>query len=190
VDVGGETLLGLALPNLAPSGDQLRDSGMNRVSVSINLFREASFNSSIGFYLADGLTGAVVDGRTGTFVSGTPFDEQGNQSPDYISHAKQHAVWKGTVGNGAQTTITQSFDVHASLNLDSTVLLPFMEVNASSGPHTFIAGSSGNSDRISHITLLGNNVFGFEDQLKGGDFDYDDMVAEISSVTMSPVDPI
>ena len=196
VDVGGETLLGLALPSLAPSGDQRRDSGTNRVSVSINLFREASFNSTVGFYLADGVTGAVVDGSTGTFVSGTPFDEQGNQSPDYITQAKKHAVWKGTVGNGAQTTITQSFDVHASLNLDSKVLLPFMEVetsskvNANNSTQTFIAGSSGNSDRISHITLLGNNVFGFEDQLQGGDFDYDDMVAEIGSINISPVDPI
>jgi hypothetical protein len=184
VDVGGETLLGLALPNLAPSGDQLRDSGMHRVAVTIDLFREASFNSRIGFYLADQLTGAVVDGRTGTFVSGTPFDEQGNQSPDYITHVKQHAVWSGSVGNGGKTTITQSFDVHASLNLDGKVLLPFMEVNTGNSLHTFIAGSSGNSDLISHITMLGNNVFGFEDQLRGGDFDYDDIVAVIRSVNL------
>jgi hypothetical protein len=86
------------------------------------------------------------------------------------------------VGNGGKTTITQSFDVHASLNLDGMVLLPFMEVNTLNGHHTFMAGSSSNSDRISHITLLGNNVFGFEDQLQGGDFDYDDMVAIIRSV--------
>jgi hypothetical protein len=32
--------------------------------------------------------------------------------------------------------------------------------------------------------MLGNNVFGFEYQLRGGDFDYDDMVAVIRSVNI------
>jgi len=180
VEMGGESMLGLALPGLAPSStDPTR-----KVSVSIDLFREASFENTIGFYLADVLTGAVVDRRTGAFISGTPFDDQGNPSADYLSNAAANGVWKGTVGNGGTTTITQSFDLHASLNLDGIVLLPFMEVNAGNERHTFIAGSSGNSDRISHITMLGNNVFGFEDQLHGGDFDYDDMVAVIRSVNM------
>jgi hypothetical protein len=180
--VGGETRLGLALPNLAPSGDQLLDSGMHRVSVTIDLFREASFSSRIGFYLADQITGAVVDGQTGTFVSSTPFDEQGNPSPDYISQAMQHAVWSGTVGNASNATIVQSFDVHASLNLNAMILLPFMEVETDSNMQTFISGTFGNADRTSHITLLENNVFGFEDQHLGGDFDYDDMVAVIRAV--------
>lgn len=178
VEVGGESMLGLALPSLAPSStDPTR-----KVSVSIDLFREASFENTIGFYLADALTGAVVDSRTGAFISGTPFDDQGNPSADYLITAAASSVWKGTVGNGGTTTITQSFDLHASLNLDGIVLLPFMEVNAGNERHTFMAGSSGNSDRISHITMLGNNVFGFEDQKHGGDFDYDDMVAVIRSV--------
>ena len=180
VEVGGESMLGLALPSLAPSStDPTR-----KVSVSIDLFREASFENTIGFYLADALTGAVVDSRTGAFISGTPFDDQGNPSADYLITAAASGVWKGTVGNGGTTTITQSFDLHASLNLDGMVLLPFMEVDTGNERHTFMAGSSGNSDRISHITMLGNNVFGFEDQLHGGDFDHDDMVAVIRSVNM------
>lgn len=180
VEVGGETMLGLALPSLAPSStDPIR-----KVSVSIDLFREASFESTIGLYLADAVTGAVVDGRTGAFISGTPFDDQGNPSADYLITAAASGVWKGTVSNGGTTSITQSFDLHASLNLDGMVLLPFMEVNTGTERHTFMAGSSGNSDRISHITMLGNNVIGFEDQLRGGDFDYDDMVAVIRSVNM------
>jgi hypothetical protein len=88
------------------------------------------------------------------------------------------------VSNGRTTTVTQTFDLHASLDLDNLVLLPFIEVNSPSGRHTFIAGSSGNPDRISHITMLGNNVFGFEDQPGGGDFDHDDIVAVIRSVNM------
>ena len=180
VEVSGETMLGLALPSLTPSStDPTR-----KVSVSIELFREAAFDSTIGFYLADALTGAVVDRRTGAFITGTPFDDQGNPSADYLSNAAANDVWMGTVGNGGTTTITQSFDLHASLNLDGMVLLPFMEVNAGNERHTLIAGSSGNSDRISHITMLGNNVIGFEDQGRGGDFDYDDMVAVIRSVNM------
>jgi hypothetical protein len=181
VEVGGESMLGLALPSLSPSSKDLN----RKVSVSIDLFREAAFNNTIGFYLADAITGAVVDARTGAFISGTPFDDQGNPSANYASTAYANSVWKGTVRNGGTTTITQSFDVHASLNLDGMALLPFMEVDTGKQRHTFVAGSSGNSDRISHITMLSNNVFGFEDQLSGGDFDFDDMVAVIRSVNMN-----
>jgi hypothetical protein len=180
VEVGGESLIGLALPSIAPNSTGLA----RKVSVSIDLFREAAFNSTIGFYLADSITGAVLDGRTGSFISGTPFDDQRNPSADYASTAAANGVWKGSVSNGRTTTVTQTFDLHASLDLDNLVLLPFIEVNSPGGRHTFIAGSSGNRDRISHITMLGNNVFGFEDQLRGGDFDYDDMVAVIRSVNM------
>jgi hypothetical protein len=180
VEVGGESMLGLALPSIAPSST----GPARKVSVSIDLFREAAFNSTIGFYLADSITGAVLDGRTGSFISGTPFDAQRNPSADYASTAAANGVWKGSVGNGRTTTVTQTFDLHASLDLDNLVLLPFIEVNSPGGRHTFIAGSSGNRDRTSHITMLGNNVFGFEDQLRGGDFDYDDMVAVIRSVNM------
>jgi hypothetical protein len=180
VEVGGESMIGLALPSIAPSST----GPARKVSVSIDLFREAAFDSTIGFYLADSITGAVLDGRTGSFISGTPFDDQRNPSADYASTAAANGVWKGSVGNGRTTTVTQTFDLHASLDLDNLVLLPFIEVNSSGGRHTFIAGSSGNRDRISHITMLGNNVFGFEDQQRGGDFDYDDMVAVIRTVNM------
>ena len=180
VEVGGESLIGLALPSIAPNSTGLA----RKVSVSIDLFREAAFNSTIGFYLADSITGAVLDGRTGSFISGTPFDDQRNPSADYASTAAANGVWKGSVSNGRTTTVTQTFDLHASLDLDNLVLLPFIEVNSPGGRNIFIAGSSGNRDRISHITMLGNNVFGFEDQLRGGDFDYDDMVAVIRSVNM------
>ena len=181
LEVGGESMLGLALPSLSPSSDDLT----RKVSVSIDLFREAAFNSTIGFYLADAITGAVVHASTGTFITGTPFDDQGNLSANYASTASANSIWKGTVGDGGTTTISQVFDVHASLNLDGMALLPFMEVDTGDKRHTFIAGSSGNSDRISHITMLSNNVFGFEDQLSGGDFDFDDMVAVIRSVNMN-----
>jgi hypothetical protein len=180
VEVGGESMLGLALPSMAPSST----GPARKVSVSIDLFREASFNSTIGFYLADSVTGAVVDGRTGSFITGSPFDDQRNPSSDYLMKAAANSVWNGSVGNGRTTTVTQTFDVHASLDLDNLVLLPFIDVNAPGGRNTFIAGSSGNRDRISHVTLLSKNVFGFEDQLRGGDFDYDDMVAVIRSVNI------
>ena len=180
VEVGGESLIGLALPSIAPNSTGLA----RKVSVSIDLFREAAFNSTIGFYLADSITGAVLDGRTGSFISSNPFDDQRNPSADYARTAAANGVWKGSVSNGRTTTVTQTFDLHASLDLDNLVLLPFIEVNSPGGCNIFITGSSGNRDRISHITMLGNNVFGFEDQLRGGDFDYDDMVAVIRSVNM------
>jgi hypothetical protein len=42
--------------------------------------------------------------------------------------------------------------------------------------NTFFAFGGANTDRISHFRSLGNNLFGFEDTLGGGDNDGDDLV--------------
>jgi hypothetical protein len=41
---------------------------------------------------------------------------------------------------------------------------------------TYTAFAGANADKIEHIRLLGNNIFGFEDTFGGGDRDYNDLV--------------
>ncbi|MBU6230970.1 MAG: DUF4114 domain-containing protein, partial [Cyanobacteria bacterium REEB459] len=38
---------------------------------------------------------------------------------------------------------------------------------------------SANPDKLDHIRLLGNNVFGFEDLGGGGDRDFNDMLVKV-----------
>lgn len=40
-----------------------------------------------------------------------------------------------------------------------------------------------NSDKVDHTRLLGNNVFGFEDKVGGGDKDFNDTIIKIDFST-------
>ena len=58
---------------------------------------------------------------------------------------------------------------------DYSLLAPY----ATSNDQTFFAFEAANSDGISHIKTLGNNIFGLEDLYGGGDLDYDDIVVRL-----------
>jgi hypothetical protein len=56
---------------------------------------------------------------------------------------------------------------------------------AGSTLNVFSSYAGANSDGINHIVRLGNGtteVFGFEDQLGGGDRDFNDLIVTISKV--------
>jgi hypothetical protein len=44
----------------------------------------------------------------------------------------------------------------------------------------YFAYIGANADKVDHIRLLGNNVFGFEDLAGGGDKDYNDVVLKVN----------
>jgi len=54
----------------------------------------------------------------------------------------------------------------------SGYLAPYAKVQS----NTFFAFAKANSDGISHFRVLGNNLFGLEDQVGGGDRDFDDHI--------------
>ena len=55
---------------------------------------------------------------------------------------------------------------------DSGTFAPFAQVNG----NIYFAFSEANTDGLSHFRSLGTNLFGLEDQLGGGDLDYDDHI--------------
>jgi Domain of unknown function (DUF4114) len=54
----------------------------------------------------------------------------------------------------------------------------------SNGEHVFTPFSLDNTDRTDHVRLLGNNTFGFEDMLNGGDKDFNDVIIQASFKTI------
>ena len=44
---------------------------------------------------------------------------------------------------------------------------------------TYFSFLGANSDGVDHIRLLGDNIFGIEDLVSGGDFDFNDVIVEI-----------
>jgi hypothetical protein len=59
---------------------------------------------------------------------------------------------------------------------DASYIAPYAQVNG----NTFFAFADANPDGLSHFRSLGSNLFGLEDQLGGGDLDYDDHIVGFS----------
>ncbi|MEM9542111.1 MAG: DUF4114 domain-containing protein [Cyanobacteria bacterium P01_E01_bin.42] len=95
--------------------------------------------------------------------------------------------------NYAKNAVEQALDLNEGLP-GGSVILPFLIANGTiedfltNNPDNFASGNviayfpylEANPDRIDHVRLLGDNVFGFEDLLGGGDRDYDDWVIQVT----------
>ncbi len=83
-----------------------------------------------------------------------------------------------------QTENQQTTSFNGSFDGDS-ILAPFMIVDGTvdealnDSAEVYFSQLVANSDGIDHIRLLGDNTFGFEDLVSGGDFDFNDVIVEI-----------
>ncbi len=150
----------------------LRSATGGRVA-SFTLFREATFNNTVGLYRIDDISGAVngiAPGQAG-----------------YAQAAISNRISEVTlnVGNQQSRTVTSTLQGGA-------LYAPFMVVNAGiddflnsnpnnagGGINAFFAYQAANPDVQNHIVLLGNNTFGFEDLFGGGDRDFNDMIFQV-----------
>jgi len=150
----------------------LRAATGGRVA-SFNLFREATFNNTVGLYRIDDASGAVngiAPGQAG-----------------YAQAAISNRVSDVTlaVGNQQSNTVTSSLQGGALyapfvvVNAGIDAFLNSNSSNTSGGINAFFAFQAANPDAQNHIILLGSNTFGFEDLLGGGDRDFNDMIFQV-----------
>ncbi|MBD0270141.1 MAG: DUF4114 domain-containing protein, partial [Cyanobacteria bacterium Co-bin8] len=139
---------------------------------TFTLFRAAAFENTLGLYRVQNERGAVLDTLTGTTV--LP-GETG-----YLQAALRNRV-EGiafAVSNNTSASFTATLD-------GNTLYAPFLVANgtmeaAIAGATIYTPFIGANTDGVDHVRLLGDNTFGFEDLLGGGDFDYNDMVVRVS----------
>jgi hypothetical protein len=137
-----------------------------------SLVREASYSPVFSLYKVLNLDGAVLDPLTGSVVN--PGDA------GYRNAANRNRVdqLSGlTVGN------LQSNGGRVNLSV-SSFLAPMAVVKTIESEETYFGFAAANRDSISHFRRLGDNIFGMEDQLGGGDLDYDDHIFALNSVGM------
>jgi len=137
-----------------------------------SLVREASYSPVFSLYKVLNLDGAVLDPLTGSVVN--PGDA------GYKNAANRNRVdqLSGlTVGN------LQSSGGRVNLSV-SSFLAPMAVVKTIESEETYFGFAAANRDSISHFRRLGDNIFGMEDQLGGGDLDYDDHIFALNSVGM------
>ncbi|MEA5419333.1 DUF4347 domain-containing protein [Spirulina sp. CCNP1310] len=150
----------------------LRSATGGRVA-SFTLYREATFNNTVGLYRIDDISGTVngiAPGQAG-----------------YAQAAISNRISEVTlaVGNQQSTTVTSSLQGGALyapfmvVNADIDAFLNSNPNNSGGGINAFFAFQAANPDAQNHIVLLGSNTFGFEDLFGGGDRDFNDMIFQV-----------
>jgi hypothetical protein len=147
------------------------------VSAKFTVYREASYDSFVGFYRVTGVNGGIDINNDG--VADLLPGQTG-----YIQAAVNQRVagMDLTVNNQATATYTSAF-------AGGGIFVPFIIVNgrpealldsnSSNDPAIYFPFLGANADKSDHIRLLGNNVFGFEDLPGLGDRDYNDMIVKV-----------
>lgn len=164
-----KTALTMDAPNLVASGTNKRDDGAAidfsthvgaTSEVKFTIYREAAYDSTVGLYIIDDLTGAVtVNGNT--FMVG---DE------GYEAAALQRAVDVTLKGeNNGVSTFKATVD---NFLYGTFISVENSKLNSTETYFSYLGANKGND----HVKLLGNNALGFEDLPSLGDADYNDLV--------------
>ncbi len=146
------------------------------VTASIEVFREAAFNNTVGFYTIEDADGTVEDPLTGNLLK--PSDT------GYQQAALANRVNLSLIGENGQTTqYSAQLETGQLLStfivIDATVddLLSDSSFDADSVYFNYIGA---NTDGKDHVRLFGDNIFGYEDLAGGGDMDFDDAIVKVS----------
>jgi autotransporter-associated beta strand protein len=142
-------------------------TGQN-VQVNFTIRREAAFNDTVGFYKIEDAQGTVVS------VTGAKF------RPGEAGY--QNAVVQNRItGIDLEVANGQTVSIERVLR-GGAIYAPFLIANAGSQNGSFsnvyTPYTLGNSDVTDHVRLLGDNTFGFEDLVGGGDQDFNDVVVK------------
>jgi hypothetical protein len=149
-----------------------------RVTLSVDLYREASYSSVVGLYLFDKQSGSVVDPVTGQRFQ--------NNNPEWFKEAERLAVWSGSVDNMSISSQDVVFNINGLIDPDSLALLPYIKVDNSGSSVYYSSFDSLNPDSGCHVKSLSSAAFGFEDM--GGAFsdgDFDDVVMNVRSLVLT-----
>ena len=133
------------------------------LSGTVAIGREADLNSNAGFYRTLDAAGTVLaaDAITRLRPGDSGYTAAALRTPNILGQL-------GSLSVADNQTATRSFsDVTGG-----TFLAPYAQVNG----NTFFAFGAASTDGLSHFRSLGNNLFGLEDTIGGGDKDFDDLV--------------
>jgi hypothetical protein len=176
--------VGAALPAFRTNG---RPGGA-ATNVTISIARAAAFNNSVGIYAVDDAEGCFD--TTGAGGTGAPdgivdlrVGEAGYLAEALRRAALNPALTQATVnGTSVSSTISLAAGQSFGLLLVSNGTLAAASA-AGSTLNVFSSYAGANTDKLNHIVRLGNGtteVFGFEDQLGGGDRDFNDLIVNIN----------
>jgi len=143
-----------------------RDEG--GLTGQVRVFSEAAFDNLVGFYRTD-TTGNILAGDGKTRLASVGDD---NYFDVLIQQAQELAIT-------LKSTTDSKF-----LFAGGTILSPFIIADGDFGNYSadriFTPFRSVNRDGVDHFRLLGSTTFAVEDQVGGGDQDFDDMIIQVT----------
>ncbi|BAZ28863.1 alkaline phosphatase-like protein [Cylindrospermum sp. NIES-4074] len=148
------------------------------VSAQFTVNREAAFNNFVGFY-------QVADENGG-------IDTNGDRIADILvgQAGYTQAAVRGRVAGIELTVNNQGTATYTGTFSPGAIFAPFMIVNGrpdaildtnlNNDPAVYFPYLGANADKVDHIRLLGDNTFGFEDLVNGGDQDFNDAIVRVN----------
>jgi hypothetical protein len=140
------------------------------IQVTFTIKREAAFNNTVGFYQIEDAQGTV------TSITGAKI-KPGEAGYQAAVVQNRIAGVDLAVANGQTASIDKVLQGGA-------IYAPFLIANANPSNlngnfgNVYTPYTLGNSDATDHVRLLGDNTFGFEDLVGGGDKDFNDVVVK------------
>ena len=162
-----------------PQGEVIDLRGVtSQVKADFVVNREAAFKNFIGFYQVADENGGIdtnSDGKADILTGQAGYTEAAVRG--------RVAGIDLTVNNQGSATSTGTFQ-------PGSIFVPFiiangtpdalLDSNPNNDPAVYFPFLGANADKVDHIRLLGNNVFGFEDLASGGDKDFNDMIVRVN----------
>ncbi len=146
------------------------------VEGTLEVAREASYNSTVGFYRVLDVSGAVEDPLTGNKLR--PGDD-GYQEAALRKENLFSALGGLTVGDLSLSSRALSIS-------PGWILAPYAVVDSGQELNTYFAYNDANQDLVQHFQMLGDNTWGLEDLYGGGDRDFDDLIVTFQPTAVIP----
>lgn len=148
------------------------------VKAEFALTRDAGYNNYIGFY-------QVVDENGGIDTNGDGKADILPGEADYTKAAVSDRV-PGidlTLKNNGTATYTGTFQpgaIFAPFIIANGTPNAILDDNPNNDKPVYFSFLGANTGKIDHISLLGDNIFGFEDLPNGGDKDFNDFIVKVN----------
>ena len=148
-------------------------TGKQEVTFTVN--REAEFDNIVGFY-------KVTDKEGGIDTDGDGTADILVGDAGYAQAAVQNRIASIDLSVENQSTATFEGEFEAG-----SIFVPFLMVKGTTDAfdEIFFPYIDANSDGADHVMMLGDNIFGVEDQKGGGDRDHNDLIVKIDVNSMS-----
>ncbi|MBV6622964.1 MAG: VWA domain-containing protein [Rivularia sp. (in: Bacteria)] len=151
----------------------------DEVTINFTVDRKAIYDNTVGFYKINDIEGTITDPVTGEEVKPSDGEAYAKLAIELREKGLEFSVGEN------QSSITSEDSL-----LGGILYAPFIvadgEIDSLEGDFSqvFFSFAQANSDKAEHIRSLGNNTFGFEDMLNGGDNDFNDIIIQTEVKTI------